>query len=99
MLPYTPGYIESVMRKGEARFNWNCSSHNLRFLQVDRPDVVLLDHQNNAMYATDFLASVETNVVQKDENKWTTYQDFFFELHRLYSVHTVRIVVLIIESH
>ncbi|KDR08536.1 hypothetical protein L798_01790 [Zootermopsis nevadensis] len=48
------------------------------------------------MYVIEFSAPAETNIVVKEAEKRTKYQDLVFELRQLYPGFTVKLIILII---
>lgn len=98
MLPYVPQSIESVVGNEKCRIYWNYSFPTLRQLRANKPDVVLLDHQQRAIYVIEFSAPAEINITLKEEEKRAKYQDLVYELRRLHPGHSVKLVVFIIGS-
>nr|CAH7760149.1 unnamed protein product [Callosobruchus chinensis] len=84
VLPYAPGDIESVIENERCRIYWNYSFSTLELVQANKPDIVLLDHQQNTMFVIQFSASAKVNVVSKEEKKRTKYQELLGRLRRLW---------------
>nr|CAH7753439.1 unnamed protein product [Callosobruchus chinensis] len=57
VLPYAPGDIESVVENERCRIYWNYSFPTLELVQANKPDIVLLDHQQKTMFITDCATS------------------------------------------
>lgn len=98
VLPYAPGDIESVVENERCRIYWNFSFSTLGLVRANKPDIVLLDHLQKAMYIIEFSAPAEVNIALKEEEKRTKYQDLLYQMRRLYPDHTVSLVVLVIGS-
>ncbi|XP_021925527.1 uncharacterized protein LOC110832658 [Zootermopsis nevadensis] len=96
VLPYAPGDIESVVENDKCKIYWNYSFPTTRQLTATKPDIVLIDTSGCTMYVIEFSAPAETNIVVKEAEKLTKYQDLVFELRQLYPGFTVKLVVLII---
>lgn len=98
MLPYAPGDIEAVVENEGCRIYWNFSFSTIRHLQANKPDVVLLDKRNKAMYIIEFSAPADPNISVKEEEKRTKYRPLQFDLKQLFPGHSVIIIVLIIGA-
>lgn len=96
VLPYAPGEIESVIENETCKIFWNFSFSTTRQLTATKPDIVLLDKTTRSMYVIEFSAPAETNVVAKETEKRTKYQDLLFELRKQYPEYSVKLIVLII---
>nr|CAI5831238.1 unnamed protein product [Callosobruchus analis] len=98
VLPYAPGDIESVVENERCRIYWNYSFPTLELIQANKPDIVLLDHQQKTMFVIEFSAPAEVNIVSKEEEKRTKYQELLGQLRRLWPVYTVSLLVMVIGS-
>nr|CAI5831945.1 unnamed protein product [Callosobruchus analis] len=98
VLPYTPGDIESVVENERCRIYWNYSFPTLELVQANKPDIVLLDHQQKTMFVIEFSAPAEVNIVSKEEEKRTKYQELLGQLRRLWPDYTVSLLVMVIGS-
>nr|CAH7748892.1 unnamed protein product [Callosobruchus chinensis] len=98
VLPYAPGDIESVVENERCRIYWNYSFPTLELVQANKPDIVLLDHQQKTMFVIEFSAPAEVNIVSKEEEKWTKYQELLGQLRRLWPGYTVSLLVMVIGS-
>nr|CAI5845153.1 unnamed protein product [Callosobruchus analis] len=83
VLPYAPGDIESVVENERCRIYRNYSFPTLELVQANKPDVVLLDHQQKTMF---------------EEEKRTKYQELLGQLRRLWPDYTVSLLVMVIGS-
>nr|CAH7735776.1 unnamed protein product [Callosobruchus chinensis] len=75
VLPYAPGDIESVVENERCRIYWNYSFHTLELVQANKPD--------KTMFIIEFSAPAEVNIVSKEEEKRTKYQELLGQLRRL----------------
>ena len=66
-----------------------------KFFGTYKPDMVLLDKEWKTTYVIEFSAPVVTNIVLKEEEKRTKYQDLLFELRTMYPDHNIVLIVLI----
>nr|CAH7731550.1 unnamed protein product [Callosobruchus chinensis] len=98
LLPYAPGDIESVVENERCRIYWNYSFPSLELVQVNKPDIVLLDHQQKTMFVIEFSAPAEVNIVSKEEEKRTKYQELLGQLRRLWPDYAVSLLVMVIRS-
>nr|CAH7727832.1 unnamed protein product [Callosobruchus chinensis] len=98
VLPYTPGDIESVVENERCRIYWNYSFPTLELVQANKPDIVLLDHQQKTMFVIEFSAPAEVNIVSKEEEKRTKYQELLGQLRRLWPDYAVSLLVMVIGS-
>nr|CAI5837629.1 unnamed protein product [Callosobruchus analis] len=98
VLPYAPGDIESVVENERCRIYWNYSFPTLELAQANKPDIVLLDHQQKTMFVIEFSAPAEVNIVSKEEEKRTKYQELLGQLRRLWPDYTVSLLVMVIGS-
>lgn len=96
MLPWVPGDIEAVVRNEKCVIYWNFSFHGTRILTANKPDIVLRDLEKKVIYVIEFSAPCETNIISKEEEKMTKYQELLLELRHIYPDYSVRMVVLII---
>nr|CAH7723069.1 unnamed protein product [Callosobruchus chinensis] len=97
-LPYAPGDIESVVENERCRIYWNYSLPTLELVQVNQPDVILLDYQQKTMFVIEFSAPAEVNIVSKEEEKWTKYQELLGQHRRLWPDYAVSLLVMVIGS-
>nr|CAH7765309.1 unnamed protein product [Callosobruchus chinensis] len=98
VLPYAPGDIESVVENERCRIYWNYSFPTLELVQANKPDIVLLDHQQKTMFVIEFSAPAEVNIVSKEEEKRTKYQELLGQLRRLWPDYAVSLLVMVIGS-
>nr|CAH7740913.1 unnamed protein product [Callosobruchus chinensis] len=100
VLPYAPGDIESVavVENERCRIYWNYSFPTLELVQANKPDIVLLDHQQNTMFVIEFSAPAEVNIVSKEDEKRTKYQELLGQLRRLWPDYAVSLLVMVIGS-
>nr|CAH7745314.1 unnamed protein product [Callosobruchus chinensis] len=77
---------------------WNYSFPTLELVQANKPDIVLLDHQQKTMFIIEFSAPAEVNIVSKEEEKRTKYQELLGQLRRLWPDYTVSLLVMAIGS-
>nr|CAI5858087.1 unnamed protein product [Callosobruchus analis] len=98
VLPYAPGNIESVVENERCRIYWNYSFPTLELVQANKPDIVLLDHQQKTMFVIEFSAPAEVNIVSKEEEKRTKYQELLGQLRRLWPDYAVSLLVMVIGS-
>nr|CAH7741340.1 unnamed protein product [Callosobruchus chinensis] len=98
VLPYAPGDIESVVENERCRIYWNYSFPTLELVQANKPDIVLLDHQQKTMFVIEFSAPAEVNIVSKEEEKRTKYQALLGQLRRLWPDYAVSLLVMVIGS-
>ena len=98
VLPYAPGDIESVVENERCRIYWNYSFPTLELVHANKPDIVLLDHQQKTMFVIEFSAPAEVNIVSKEEEKRAKYQDLLGQLRRLWPDYTVSLLVMVIGS-
>nr|CAH7752249.1 unnamed protein product [Callosobruchus chinensis] len=57
------------------RIYWNYLLPTLELVQANKPDIVLLHHQQKTMFVIEFSAPAEVNIVSKEEEKRTKYQE------------------------
>nr|CAH7742341.1 unnamed protein product [Callosobruchus chinensis] len=98
VLPYAPADIESVVENERCRIYWNYSFPMLELVQANKPDIVLLDHQQKTMFVIEFSAPAEVNIVSKEEEKRTKYQELLGQLRRLWPDYVVSLLVMVIGS-
>nr|CAH7720376.1 unnamed protein product [Callosobruchus chinensis] len=98
VLPYAPGDVESVVKNERCRIYWNYSFPTLELVQGNKPDIVLLDHQQKTMFVIEFSAPAEVNIVSKEEEKRTKYQELLGQLRRLWPDYAVSLLVMVIGS-
>nr|CAH7747856.1 unnamed protein product [Callosobruchus chinensis] len=98
VLPYAPGDIESVVENERCRIYWNYSFPTLELVQANKPDIVLLDHQQKTMFVIEFSAPAEVNIVSKEEEKRTKYQELLGQLRRLWPDYAVSLLLMVIGS-
>nr|CAH7746205.1 unnamed protein product [Callosobruchus chinensis] len=70
----------------------------LELVQANKPDIVLLDHQQKTMFVIEFSAPAEVNIVSKEEEKRTKYQKLLGQLRRLWPDYAVSLLVMVIGS-
>nr|CAH7722533.1 unnamed protein product [Callosobruchus chinensis] len=70
----------------------------LELVQANKPDIVLLDHQQKTMFVIEFSAPAEVNIVSKEEEKRTKYQELIGQLRRLWPDNAVSLLVMVIGS-
>nr|CAH7729519.1 unnamed protein product [Callosobruchus chinensis] len=90
--------IESVVENEKCRIYWNYSFLTLEHVQANKPDIVLLDHQQKTMFVIEFSAPAEENIVSKEEEKRTKYQELLGQLRRLWLDYAVSLLVMVIGS-
>nr|CAI5838684.1 unnamed protein product [Callosobruchus analis] len=90
--------FESVVENERCRIYWNYSFPTLELVQANKPDIVLLDHQQKTMFVIEFSAPAEVNIVSKEEEKRTKYQELLGQLRRLWPDYTVSLLVMVIGS-
>nr|CAH7728195.1 unnamed protein product [Callosobruchus chinensis] len=61
---------------------------------ANKPDIVLLDHQQKTMFVIEFSAPADVNIVSKEEEKRTKYQELLGQLRRLWPDYAVSLVVI-----
>nr|CAH7728943.1 unnamed protein product [Callosobruchus chinensis] len=79
-------------------YSWNYSFPTLELVQANKPDIVLLDHQQKTMFVIEFSAPAEVNIVSKEEEKRTKYQELLGQLGRLWPDYAVSLLVMVIGS-
>nr|CAH7731154.1 unnamed protein product [Callosobruchus chinensis] len=89
---------ESVVENERCRIYWNYSFPTLELVQANKPDIVLLDHQQKTMFVIEFSAPAEVNIVSKEEEKRTKYQELLGQLRRLWPDYAVSLLVMVIGS-
>nr|CAH7738675.1 unnamed protein product [Callosobruchus chinensis] len=85
------GDIESVVENERCRIYWNYSFPTLELVQANKPDIVLLDHQQKTIFVIEFSAPAE-------EEKQTKYQKLLGQLRRLWQDYAVSLLVMVIGS-
>nr|CAH7714899.1 unnamed protein product [Callosobruchus chinensis] len=98
VLPYAPGDIESVVENERCRIYWNYSFPTLELVQANKPDIVVLDHQQKTMFVIEFSAPAEVKIVSKEEEKRAKYQELLGQLRRLWPDYAVGLLVMVIGS-
>nr|CAH7757184.1 unnamed protein product [Callosobruchus chinensis] len=98
VLPYAPGDIESVVKNERCRIYWTYSFPTLELVHANKSDIVLLDHQQKTMFVIEFSAPAEVNIVSKEEEKRTKYQELLGQLRRLWPDYAVSLLVMVIGS-
>nr|CAH7715135.1 unnamed protein product [Callosobruchus chinensis] len=98
VLLYAPGNIESVVENERCRIYWNYSFPTLELVQANKPDIVLPDHQQKTMFVIEFSAPAEVNIVSKEDEKRTKYQELLGQLRRLWPDYAVSLLVMVIGS-
>nr|CAH7740828.1 unnamed protein product [Callosobruchus chinensis] len=83
VLPYAPGDIESVVENERCRIYWNYSFPTLELVQANKPDIVLLDHQQKTIFVIEFSAPAE---------------ELLRQLRRLWPDYAVSLLVMVIGS-
>nr|CAH7767457.1 unnamed protein product [Callosobruchus chinensis] len=91
VLPYAPGDIESVVENERCRIYWNYSFATLELVQANKPDI-------KTMFVIEFSAPAEVNIVSKEEEKRTKYQELLGQLRRLWPDYAVSLLVMVIGS-
>ena len=97
-LPQTLGDIKAVVGNERCRIYWNYPFPTVRPIQANRPDIVLLDHNDKTIYVIEFSAPSGKDIMGKEEQKREKYQDLLAKLRKLYDGHSVKLVVLVIGS-
>nr|CAH7713275.1 unnamed protein product [Callosobruchus chinensis] len=90
--------IPLLVENEKCRIFWNCSFPTLELVQADQPDIVLLGHQQKTMFVIEFSAPAEVNIVSKEEEKRTKYQELLGQLRRLWPEYAVNLLVMVIGS-
>nr|CAH7765408.1 unnamed protein product [Callosobruchus chinensis] len=90
------GDIESVVENERCRIYWNYSFPTLELVQTNKLDIVVLDHQQKTMFIIEFSAPAEMNIVSKEEEKRTKYQELLELLRRLCLDYAVSRLVMVI---
>nr|CAH7766707.1 unnamed protein product [Callosobruchus chinensis] len=98
VLPYAPVDMESIVVNERCRIYWNYSFPTLELVQANKPDIVLLDHQQKTKFVIEFSAPAEVNVVSKKEEKRTKYQELLGQLRRLWPDYSVSLLVMVTGS-
>nr|CAH7732997.1 unnamed protein product [Callosobruchus chinensis] len=89
VLPYAPGDIESVVENERCRIYWNYSFPTLELVQANKPDI-------KTMFVIEFSAPAEVNIVSKEEERRTKYQELLRQLRRLWPDYAVSLLVMVI---
>nr|CAH7745890.1 unnamed protein product [Callosobruchus chinensis] len=97
-LRHSYGDIQSVVENERCRIYWNYSFPTLELVQANKPDIVLLDHQQKTMFGIEFSATAEVNIVSKEEEKRAKYQELLGQLRRLWPDYAVSLLVMVIGS-
>nr|CAH7721710.1 unnamed protein product [Callosobruchus chinensis] len=92
------GNIESFVENESCRIYWNNLFPSLELVQANKPDIILLDHQQKTMLIIEFSAPAEVNIVSKEEEKRTKYQELLGQLRRLWPDYAVSLLVMVIGS-
>nr|CAH7756870.1 unnamed protein product [Callosobruchus chinensis] len=87
-----------LTKNERCRIYWNYSFPTLELVQANKPDIVLLDHQQKTMFVIEFSAPAEVNIVSKEEEKRTKYQELLGQLRRLWPNYAVSLLVMVIGS-
>nr|CAH7729160.1 unnamed protein product [Callosobruchus chinensis] len=74
---------------------WNYSFATLELVHSNKPDIVLLDHQQKTI---EFSAPAEVNIVSKEGEKGAKYQELLGHLRRLWPDYAVSLLVMVIGS-
>nr|CAH7737742.1 unnamed protein product [Callosobruchus chinensis] len=85
VLPYAPGDIEPVVENERCLIYWNNSFPMLELVQANKPDI-------KTMCVIEISAPAEVNIVSKEEEKRTEYQELLGQLQRLWPDNAVLVI-------
>ena len=66
-------------------------------MSYNRPDVVVIDREENTWYTVDFAIPIDHHVKEKEDEKIDKYIDLIVEVRRQFRVKTV-IVPIVLEA-
>ena len=93
---YAQSDIPAVVSNDKCRILWNFPFSTTKQLAANRPDMVLLDHEDKTMWVFEMSCPAENNIKHKEEEKITKYQPLMFELRKTYRQYDLRFIPLII---
>lgn len=98
-LPYSAKWYEhqaeKVVENEKAKILWDYTIRLDRFITHRRPDIVLVDKQENMTYLIDIAVPVDANAEKKEQEKITKYSDLARELRKIWKTKTKTIPIVI----
>ena len=93
---YAQTDLPAVVSNDKCRILWNFPFSTTKQLAANRPDMVLLDHEDKTMWVFEMSCPAENRIRDKEEEKITKYQPLMFELRKTYQQYDLRFIPLII---
>ena len=80
---------------GKATIYWDKPIKTDRKVSYNRPDVVVIDREENTWYIVDFAIPMDHHVKEKEEEKIDKYMDLAAEVRRQFRVKTVIVPIVL----
>ena len=74
---------------------WNKPIRTDRKVSYNRPDVVVIDREENTWYVVDFAIPVDYDVKENEEKRIDEYMDLEVEVRRQFRVKTVFVLIVL----
>ena len=94
------GHVSNVVTEtddGKVNIYWNKPIKAPSKVKYNRPDVEVIDREENMWYIVDFAIPVDHHVKEKEEEKIDKYMDLAAKVRRQFRVKTV-IVPIVLEA-
>ena len=89
---------EAVLESDKAKILWDFSIQTDHPLEHNKPDIVLLDKEENTCFIIDVACPFDTRVASKEREKVERYQDLKREIKRLWKCRNVKVVPIVIGA-
>ena len=80
---------------GKVTIYWDKPIKTDRKVSYNRPDVVVIDREENTRYKADFAIPIDHHVKEKEEEKTEKYMDLAAEVRRQFKVKTVIVPIIL----
>lgn len=87
----------AVIENDKVKILWDVNIYTDRVIQARRPDIVVVDKAARRVTLIDIAVPADKNVVEKEKEKITKYQDLKMELQRLWQMK-VRVVPVVVGA-
>ena len=77
---------------------WDITIQTDHPLEANKPDIVLLNKEDNSCWIVDVACPFDTRVVGKEKEKVEKYQDLKREIQRMWKCKTVKIIPIVIGA-
>jgi len=88
---------QPVLENDKVKILWDVNIYTDRVIQARRPDLVVVDKMKKKVTLIDIAIPADKNVIEKEKEKITKYQDLRIELQRLWGMK-VRVVPIVIGA-